>query len=408
MCSVFHTTSISQRTLSTRIDAFIRHEAVAGLLLIAAAVCALALANSRLDWLYDGLLETRASIRIGALSLDKPVLLWVNDGLMAIFFFLVGLEIKREFVQGELSTWRQAALPAIAALGGMVVPSLIYTIINWGDAAALRGWAIPAATDIAFALAVLAVLGDRIPPSLKVFLMALAVLDDLGGIVIIAVFYTANLSYLSLALAAACIAVLVALNRAGVTRIAPYIIIGMVMWMFVLKSGVHATLAGVATALAVPANDNADERCCEPLQHLIEALHPWVAFVILPLFAFANAGVSLHGISLSALAAPIPLGIALGLLLGKQLGILAATWIAVRFQIADRPQGSTWAQVYGVSIVAGIGFTMSLFIGTLAFPGELQAAAVRIGVLAGSLASAMLGYTVLRLVSAAPLPRTRT
>ncbi len=394
----------------SRIADFIHHESAGGLCLIVAAAIALLLDNSSLEWLYDGLLQTKASLRVGSLALEKPILLWINDGLMAVFFFLVGLEIKREVLVGELASPQQAALPAIAALGGMVVPALIYSWINWADAQAMRGWAIPSATDIAFAMGVLALLGNRVPSSIKVFLMALAVLDDLSGIVIIAVFYTENLSHLSLGLAAVAIAVLIGLNRGGVARAAPYVLVGMVLWVCVLKSGVHATLAGVATALAVPMRA-ADTRGAagheggpeaEPglLQGLIDALHPWVAFLILPLFAFANAGVSLRGLTWSALVQPIPLGIMMGLLLGKQIGIFGFTYAAVRAGLGRKPEGSSWLQIYGVSLVAGIGFTMSLFIGTLAFPEEAQAAPVRLGVLAGSVLSAALGYAVLRWASA--------
>ena len=280
--------------------AFFQHEATGGLMLLAAAIAALIVSNSPLEWLYSGVLDTRAAVRIGALALDKPLLLWINDGLMAVFFFLVGLEIKRELLQGELSTFGKAALPAVAAIGGMAVPALIYVAINAGNAAALRGWAIPSATDIAFALGVVALLGSRVSPSLKVFLLALAILDDLGAILIIAAFYTADLHWLSLLLAAAGGAILVALNACGVTRLAPYLLTGVFIWVCVLKSGVHATLAGVVVAIAIPLDG---KRADEPslLEQLEERLHPWVAFGILPLFAFANAGVSLAGMSLAKL-----------------------------------------------------------------------------------------------------------
>lgn len=381
--------------MRSRIESFIEHESAGGVFLVVAAVVALILNNSRLEWLYDGLLQTKGVVQLGALTVEKPLLLWINDGLMAVFFFLVGLEIKREFVEGELSSFQQAILPAIAALGGMIVPALIYTLINFGDPVAMRGWAIPAATDIAFAMGVLALLGNRVPSSIKVFLLALAVLDDLGAIVIIALFYTANLSVASLVLAAICFAVLLVLNRAGVRRIAPYVLVGTVMWVCVLKSGVHATLAGVATALMVPIRGAAEADDSGPLKRLIDMLHPWVAFGILPLFAFANAGVSLAGVSWGSLVAPIPAGIALGLFLGKQVGICSFSYVAVRSGLSRLPEGASWVQIYGVSLIAGIGFTMSLFIGTLAFPGEAQGAEVRLGVLAGSVASAVFGYAVL-------------
>jgi NhaA family Na+:H+ antiporter len=376
--------------------AFFQHEAAGGVLLVAAAVAALVVSNSPLEWLYDRLLDTPVGVRAGPLALEKPLLLWINDGLMAVFFFLVGLEIKRELLQGELSTFGQAALPAVAALGGMAVPALIYVAINAGDAAALRGWAIPSATDIAFSVGVLALLGPRIPPSLKVFLLALAILDDLGAIVIIALFYTADLHWVSLLLAGIGTAVLLALNRRGVTRLAPYLLTGVFIWVCVLKSGVHATLAGVVVAIAIPVSARTPG---EPtlLEQLEESLHPWVAFAILPLFAFANAGVSLKGLSLGKLVEPVPLGIAMGLFIGKPVGIFGASWLAVVSGLARRPEGAGWVQLLGVGILGGIGFIMSLFIGTLAFSEPAHAAQLRLGVLAGSVLSAVAGYLLLRL-----------
>jgi len=375
---------------------FVHHESAAGIFLLAAAILALLLANTPLAGLYDALFDTPVSVRIGALALDKPLLLWINDGLMAVFFLLVGLEIKRELVIGELSTPSQAMLPGIAAIGGMVVPALIYIALNAGNDAALKGWAIPSATDIAFAVGVLTLLGPRVPASLKIFLLALAIIDDLGAIVIIALFYTSHLSLPALGLAAVGILALVALNRRGVTRIAPYVVVGVFMWVCVLKSGVHATLAGVATAFAIPLSEGHEPGPSERLEH---ALHPWVTFAILPLFAFANAGVSLAGVTLGKLAGPIPLGIAAGLFIGKQVGILGFTWAAVGLNLGSRPEGASWAQVYGVAILGGIGFTMSLFIGMLAFPEPAFAADIRIGVLVGSLLSAVAGYAVLRWAS---------
>ena len=375
--------------------AFFQHEAAGGVVLVAAAAAALVISNSPLDWLYARLLDTPVGVRAGPLALEKPLLLWINDGLMAVFFFLVGLEIKRELLRGELSTFGQAALPVVAAVGGIVAPALIYVAINAGNAVALRGWAIPSATDIAFAVGVLALLGPRIPSSLKIFLLALAILDDLGAILIIALFYTAGLHWVSLLLAGMGAAVLLALNRRGVTRLAPYLLTGIFIWVCVLKSGVHATLAGVVVAIAIPMSATA---AGEPtlLEQLEESLHPWVAFAILPLFAFANAGVSLQGLSLAKLIEPVPLGIALGLLIGKPVGIFCASWIAVVAGLAPRPEGASWAQLLGVGMLGGIGFTMSLFIGMLAFTDPAHAAPLRLGVLSGSLLSALAGFLVLR------------
>ena len=376
----------------------LHHEAAGGLIMLLAAVLAIALNNSRFDWLDDALLSTPVSVRVGALALDKSLLHWINDGLMAIFFFLVGLELKKELLTGALSSFDRALLPAIGALGGMLVPALIYVAINMGNAAALRGWAIPSATDIAFAVTVLTMLGSRVPASLKVFLLALAILDDLGAIIIIALFYTAKLSVLSLALAAAGCAVLAALNRANVSRLAPYLLTGLFIWVCVLKSGVHATLAGVLVAMAIPLSTQGSDR--RPLlEELQQSLHPWVTFGVLPLFAFANAGVSLAGVTFAKLLDPIPLGIALGLCLGKGIGISGAAWLAVRSGIARLPEGATWPQLIAVAILGGIGFTMSLFIGMLAFPDPQFATALRVGVLAGSLVSAIAGYLVLRAVT---------
>ena len=381
--------------------AFFHHEAAGGLVLVVAALVALLASNSPLAWLYDGFLHTPAGVRVGPLALDKSLLHWINDGLMAIFFFLVGLEIKREVLRGELSSFGQAALPVVAAVGGMVVPAVIYVAINTGDPVALRGWAIPTATDIAFAVGVLALLGPSIPASLKIFLLALAIIDDLGAIIIIALFYTDNLSLLSLSLAVAGIVVLAALNARGVTRLAPYLLTGLFIWVCVLKSGVHATLAGVAVALAIPLTSKSES---EPslLEQLEESLHPWVAFAVLPLFAFANAGVSLQGLSLDNLLEPIPLGIAAGLFAGKAIGIFGATWIAVMGGLAGKPDGATWLQILGVAMLGGIGFTMSLFIGMLAFPDPAEAASLRLGVLTGSLLSAVAGYVILAASVRAP------
>jgi NhaA family Na+:H+ antiporter len=382
--------------------AYFQHEATGGLLLLAAALAALAVSNSPLDWLYARWLDTHVGVRVGALALDKPLLLWINDGLMAVFFFLVGLEIKREVLEGELSTFGQAALPAISALGGMVVPALIYVAVTATDPVALKGWAIPSATDIAFAVGVLALLGPRIPASLKIFLLALAILDDVGAIIVIAAFYTPGLHWLALLLAGIGSVVLLVLNRFGVTRLAPYLLTGAAIWVCVLESGVHATLAGVVVAMAIPLHSRSPG-APSPLEQLEESLHPWVSYAILPLFAFANAGVSLAGLSLGSLAAPVPLGIVLGLVIGKPLGILGATWLAVRYGLAQRPEGAGWPQLLGVGMLGGIGFTMSLFIGMLAFSSAEHAAQLRLGVLAGSLVSATAGYLVLLFSAPRPL-----
>jgi NhaA family Na+:H+ antiporter len=376
------------------ISRFLRLESASGLLLIGAAALALLLDNSPLAWLYDGLLEVPMSVRIGALKLDKPLLLWINDGLMAVFFLLVGLEIKREILKGELSSRATAALPALAAVGGMVAPALVFLAVNQEVPENLRGWAIPAATDIAFALGILKLAGPRVPLSIKVFLTALAIIDDLGAIVIIAIFYTSQLSMTSLGLAALFAFGLFALNRQGVVRYTPYVLLGIALWVCVLKSGVHATLAGVVMALAIPLRGGGEDD--SPLERMEHALHPWVAFLVMPVFAFANAGVSLAGLTLGDLFAPLSLGIAAGLIVGKQAGVFLMTWLAVATGVAKRPAQASWAQVYGASLLAGVGFTMSLFIGTLAFEGPEYASAVRVGVLSGSFVCGLLGYIVMR------------
>jgi Na+:H+ antiporter, NhaA family len=373
---------------------FLTSEAAGGVVLMTAAAAALVIANSPLAGGYAAALD----FKLGGLTL----LHWINDGLMAVFFLLVGLEIKRELLEGELSSWRRRALPGLAAAGGMVAPALIFVAVNLGQPDNLRGWAIPAATDIAFALGVLALLGPRVPVSLKVFLTALAIIDDLGAVAIIAAFYTADLSALWLTLAPLTLLVLGALNWFAVRRLAPYCLIGVVLWFFVLHSGVHATLAGVALAFTIPLRTGAKSHGDEPLLRLEHALQPWVAYLVVPVFGFANAGVSFDGLTWAALAQPLPLGIILGLFLGKQIGVFGAVWIAVRMRWADRPEGASMPQAYGVALICGIGFTMSLFIGLLAFPSSAQAQdAVKIGVLAGSLLSAMAGALVLRLSSRA-------
>ncbi len=391
---------ITRRSIEA-ITRFIQHEATAGLVLVLAASMALVASNAGpLAGWYVDILSIPVRVEVGGLVLAKPLVLWINDGLMAIFFFLVGLEIKREALDGHLSSSDQIALPAIAAMGGMAAPAVVYLLIvaSLGQDPLLhRGWAIPAATDIAFALGALALAGRTVPLPLKVFLLTLATLDDLGSILVIALFYTDHLSLPQLVLAGAALAILIGMNRFGVVRIAPYIFIGIAMWVFVLKSGVHATLAGVALAFAIPLTDRSDEPIIERLE---EGLHPYVTWIILPLFAFANAGVSLAGLSLSYLLEPLPLAIALGLLIGKPVGILAASALAVGTGVARLPEGVGWRHMLGVGCIAGIGFTMSLFIGMLAFPSDAYSAGVRIGVIAGSILSALIGFFLLKLVPA--------
>ncbi|MDJ0612529.1 MAG: Na+/H+ antiporter NhaA [Rhizobiaceae bacterium] len=379
-----------------RIQDFMKLETSAGIILMFAAALALFANNSFLSGYYDQFLNTPVKIQIGALILAKPLLLWINDGLMAIFFFLVGLEVKREILQGELSSLSKASLPLIAAIGGMAGPAIIYSFINWGDADTMRGWAIPSATDIAFALGVLALLGPRVPVSLKIFLLALAIIDDIGAISIIAIFYTENLSVTTLGLGFIGFIGLVIMNKMGVKAITPYALVGTFIWVCVLKSGVHATLAGVLTALTIPiAGKTGNDQ--SPLHHLEHALHPWVAYLVLPVFAFANAGVSLAGLSLADLTATVPLGIALGLFFGNQIMIFVLSFLAVKIGISKMPEGVRWVHIYGTGCLAGIGFTMSLFIGTLAFSDPDLVNQVRLGVLMGSFASAILGFTVLKL-----------
>ena len=377
---------------------FLRLEAASGILLMFAALAALVLANSPLGELYIRFREIPGSIQVGTFTIAKPLLLWVNDLWMAVFFFLVGLEIKREFLEGQLSSRTELLLPAVAALGGMLVPALIYVGLNWDDPATVSGWAIPAATDIAFALGILALVGARVPLSLKVLLTAIAIFDDLGAIVIIAAFYTESLSVGSLAFAGAAIVGLIVLNRLGVTHVAAYVIVGTLLWIGVLKSGVHATLAGVVTAFAVPLRVR-DGEGHSLLRHLEHGLHPWVAFLVLPMFAFANAGVSFADVRLASLREPVALGIALGLLAGKQIGVFVPLWACIRLGWAPMPEGANWAQLYGVALLCGVGFTMSLFIGGLAFGAAGFDVPVRIGVLGGSVLAAVAGYTVLRIAS---------
>jgi NhaA family Na+:H+ antiporter len=367
---------------------FLASESAGGIVLMAAALAALIVANSPLA---EGYFAALHSVW-GGLSVE----LWVNDGLMAIFFLMVGLEIKREVLAGGLSTWSQRALPGFAAAGGMLVPALIYVGINLGNPETISGWAIPAATDIAFALGVLSLLGSRVPTSLKVFLAALAIIDDLGAVTIIAFFYSTGLSLPMLGASFATLAVLIIMNRMGVRRLLPYLLLGVLLWFFVLQSGVHATLAGVALALCIPLGKR-EEEARSPLLALEEKMHYWVAFGVVPVFGFANAGVSLSGITLGNLIDPVPLGVALGLFVGKQVGVFLAALLAIRTGLGRLPEGSNWAQLYGVALLCGIGFTMSLFIGNLAFPGQAHLIdEVKVGVLIGSILSAIVGILLLR------------
>ena len=378
----------------TVLHGFLTSEAAGGIVLMGVALVALGIANSPLAPAYFAALEFH--------FLGMSTLHWINDALMVVFFLLVGLEIKREMLDGELSTWRRRALPGIAALGGMIVPALIYVLINRRTPETLHGWAIPSATDIAFALGVLTLFGSRVPASLKIFLTALAILDDLGAVAIIAVFYTGDLSGTMLGGALVCLIVLALLNRAGVMRIAPYLLVGAVLWLLVLKSGVHATLAGVALALVIPLRrtPGKPEALDSPLHIIERALQPWVAFLIVPVFGFANAGLSFAGLSADVLLEPVPLGIALGLFLGKQVGVFSFSLAAVRGGIAALPVHATPLQFYGVALLCGIGFTMSLFIAALAFPGQPHLnEASKVGVLAGSFLSAVVGYAVLKLAA---------
>jgi len=374
-------------------------------MLITAALLAIIAENSFFNNYYDALLGTPVEIRIGGFEIAKPLLLWVNDGLMAIFFFLIGLEVKREFLAGELSDPARVILPIFAAIGGMAIPALIYTSINWGNPIAMKGWAIPAATDIAFALGVLALLGSRAPQALKLFLMTLAIIDDLGAIVIIALFYTAELSINSLLIAIGAGILLFVLNRRGVLSIAPYLLIGVIMWAAVLKSGVHATLAGVITAFFIPFKKEPGEKVTQ-LERLEHDIHPAVAYAILPLFAFTNSGVPLTGVTIDSLLNPVPLGIAAGLFLGKQIGVFGFSWLAIKVGISKMPNTINFRQLYGVSALCGIGFTMSLFVGSLAFEqgGPNYAIDDRIGILIGSFMSGILGFLILRLQKNHPKP----
>ncbi len=372
---------------------FLQKESAGGIVLIFAAALALAVANSPLAANYVSLLDIPVVFAIDSFVIDKPLLLWINDGLMAVFFFLVGLEVKREVLEGQLSSWGKASLPLVAALGGMALPALVFIGFNLGTSDNIQGWAIPAATDIAFALGILSLLGPRVPVALKALLLAIAVIDDIGAIAIIALFYSGEIDTGMLAAAAMVFIVMLALGRAKVASTIPYVLLAILMWAFVLKSGVHATLAGVAAALTIPLDRSSDHG---PLERMEHALHPWVAFLVIPVFGFANAGVTLLGLEPSALLDPLPLGIALGLLIGKQLGIFGFAWLAVKMKLASLPDEVNWRQIHALSLLAAIGFTMSLFIGNLAFTTADQIDAVKLGVLAGSTVAALTGYFLLK------------
>lgn len=375
---------------------FIKLETSAGIILFAAAVFAMAIDNSSLSASYTHFFKIIISVSIDNISLSKPLLHWINDGFMTIFFMLVGLEIKREMLEGELNTVPKTMLPAIAAMGGMLVPAVIYIFFNYQDANLIKGWAIPTPTDIAFSLGILSLLGSRIPASLKIFLTALAIFDDIGAILVIAVYYTAKISLTMLLIASLLIIILILFNRFKVSNLSPYLFVGTLLWICVLKSGVHATLAGIIIALIIPLKESGPNHY-SPLRTLEKRLHPWVAYGILPLFAFANAGVSFAGVTIHHFLTSIPVGIALGLFLGKQIGIWGATMLSVICGVAPLPKGITPLNLYGMSLIAGVGFTMSLFIGGLAFNGE-YAAVIRLGVIVGSVISGVLGYFVLNLI----------
>ena len=384
--------------LRRQLDEFFSGDAAGGVFLILSAVLAMMVANSSLSDVYNGVLAMKFSVLLDGNGLEKPLILWINDGLMAVFFLLVGLELKREILEGKLKRPRDVMLPGMAAVGGMVVPALIYAAFNWNNPETISGWAIPAATDIAFALGILALVGSRVPSSLKIFLLTLAILDDMGAIIIIALFYTADLKVDYLLLALLPMAAMMWLNWRGAHRIAPLLLLGAVMWVFVLKSGVHATLAGVVTAFFIPLKDRYGK---SPLHSLEDGLSPYVFFLIVPIFAFANAGVVLKGLGAEELFASLTVGIALGLFLGKILGVMLVVWLIVRMNFAQLPHGATWMHMVGVASLAGIGFTMSLFIGTLSFPDALHMNEVRLGVLGGSLISAVVGFVILRMAPSA-------
>lgn len=376
---------------------FLRQESAAGIILVCAAILALILANTPLRVFYEMLIDTPVQVRVGEMDIAKPLLLWVNDGLMALFFLLVGLELKREYLEGELSKPKNIVLPALGAVGGMVVPALIYLWFNYNDPAGIQGWAIPAATDIAFALGILSLLGSRVPTSLKVFLTSLAIFDDLGAILIIAFFFTSKISMTALIVASCCLLILLVLNRRGIMDKSPYLVVGLVMWVALLKSGVHATLAGVLLAMFIPMRDSKHPKV-SPLKDLEKDLHTAVAFVILPFFAFCNSGINFSGVGAEQFLHGVTLGAGFGLFLGKQVGIMLLCWLGIRFRVATLPDGASWMSLYGTAVLCGVGFTMSLFIGSLAFEetGANLIVDERIGILLGSFSSGLLGYLLLR------------
>ena len=381
---------------------FLEKESSAGIILIFVTIAALLLKNSFLSEWYDSFLHTPVEIRFGEFQIAKPLLLWINDGLMAVFFFLIGLEVKREVLEGHLSSLNQVALPGFAAVGGMLIPALIYVFINMdGDAFALKGWAIPTATDIAFALGILSLLGKRVPVSLKILLLALAIIDDLGAIVIIALFYTSDLSLLSISFAAVFLLTLIFLNFKRVSKRTAYTLVGILLWASVLKSGVHATLAGVALAFTIPMKAKDENgNVFSPLKQFEHDLHYWVAFLVLPLFAFVNAGLDISQVKLTDMLEPVPLGIFMGLFFGKQLGVFGFSWIAIKLGWAKLPKGSNFGMLYGLSALTGIGFTMSLFVNSLAFEDSpIYGYADRMSILLASLVSGLLGYVVIKLAS---------
>lgn len=388
-----------------RFKAFFDLEASGGIVLALAAIVAMIIANSPLNTWYESFIHAPVAIQIGSFAIAKDAHHWINDGLMAIFFFLVGLELKREVLIGELSNVKQIVLPAGAALGGMIFPAIVYMIFNYHEPDFWAGWAIPAATDIAFALGILSLLGNRVPNALKVFLVSIAIFDDIGAIVIIALFYTSDLSLGSLAVAGLCLPFLYLLNRRNVTSITPYLLIGVIMWIAVLKSGVHATLAGVVLALFIPLFDRTDPEH-SPLEELEHDLQNTVSYGILPLFAFANAGISLKGSGLSELFHSVPLGIAAGLFIGKQLGVMIACWLIFKSGISTMPKGVNFKQIYGAALLCGVGFTMSLFIGGLAFGGATPLFDERLGIIMGSIVSGIAGYLMLKSTLKEDISRT--
>ena len=381
---------------TSTIKEFLKLESSGGIILVIAAILAMLMANSPLHSYYDLLIDLPVEVRVGDFKIAKPLLLWINDGLMAIFFFLVGLELKRELLEGELKQKENIILPGLAAVGGMVIPALIYAAFNHTDKIAMEGWAIPTATDIAFALGVLSLLGSRVPTSLKIFLVSLAIFDDMGAILIIALFYTEKISTASLIIAAVLLGVLYIINKRGVVQLTPYILVGVAMWIAVLKSGVHATLAGVLLAFFIPIKDKQDPNN-SPLRRLEHDLHGAVAFCILPVFAFANSGISLNGVGLAQIMHPVPIGIALGLFLGKQLGVFAFCWLGIKAGLTKLPEGINWGALYGVAVLTGIGFTMSLFISSLCFEetGINLLYDDRVGIIIGSIVSGLFGYFLL-------------